>query len=99
MRTITPETLDIEVLETGYSLGKLIAASRKAQGITQTELCGLAGVGRSTLVEIEHGSPKVQFAHWMQVMHKLGLLAHLTSSVSAFHLGQIANAVPLRKKR
>ena len=93
MRPISPNNLPISVLETCYTLGKLVAASRKARGLTQFELSETAGIGCSTLREIEHGSPKVQFVYWLVVMESLGLLEHLTKSASATNMGLIAKAV------
>lgn len=93
MRAISPDILPTSVLETCYTLGKLVTASRKARGLTQRALCESAGIGRSTLLEIEHGSPKVQFAHWLVVLESLELLENLTKNVSAANMGLIAKAV------
>jgi len=93
MRAISPDVLPTSVLETCYTLGKLVTASRKASGLTQRTLCESAGIGRSTLLEIEHGSPKVQFAHWLVVMESLGLLENLTKNISTANMGLIAKAI------
>lgn len=93
MRALSPDLLPTSVLETCYTLGKLVTASRKARGLTQRALCESAGIGRSTLLEIEHGSPKVQFAHWLVVLESLGLLENLTKNISAANMGLIAKAV------
>jgi transcriptional regulator with XRE-family HTH domain len=93
MRAITPDILPTAVLETCYTLGKLVMATRKARGLTQRALCESAGIGRTTLLEIEHGSPRVQFAYWLLALESLGLLENLTKNISAAHMGLIANAV------
>ena len=93
MRQITPELLDDTVLETSYKLGKSIAAVRKSQKLSQIELAFDAGVGRSTLIEIERGSPKVQLAHYLSVMKELGMLHLLSQSLDAFSIGQIADSM------
>lgn len=93
MRAISPDILPASVLETCYTLGNLVKATRKARGLTQLALCESAGIGRSTLVEIEHGSPKVQFVYWLLVLESLGLLENLTKSASAVNMGLIAKAV------
>lgn len=85
--------LPTSVLETCYTLGNFVMASRKAGGLTQRALCESAGIGRSTLLEIEHGSPKVQFAHWLVVLESLGLLENLTKNISAANMALIAKAV------
>ena len=93
MRTISADILPTTVLETCYALGSLVKATRKARGLTQITLCESTGISRNTLVEIEHGSPKVQFAHWLVVLDSLGLLENLTRSASALNMGLIAKAV------
>lgn len=93
MRTISPDILPTAVLETCYSLGSLIKATRKARGLTQIALCESTGISRNTLVEIEHGSPRVQIAHWLVVLDSLGLLENLTRSASPLNMGLIAKAV------
>jgi transcriptional regulator with XRE-family HTH domain len=93
MRAITPDSLPTEVLETSYSLGQLILATRKAQGMSQESLCESADIGRSTLVQIERGSPRVQFAHWLSVLHALDLLQLIRPGVPPAELGRIARAV------
>ena len=94
MRTISPDQLPSSVLETSYMLGKLIAGTRKARGISQQALSESANIGRSTLVEIEHGSPRVQFVYWLIALEELGLIDTLTKGISATSLGVLANAVP-----
>lgn len=94
MRAIDPDLLPGEVLESSYRMGRLIAVARKARGLTQSQLCEAAGIGRSTLAEIERGSPRVQLAHWLAVMHVLQLLEGLTANLlSAEELERIAGAV------
>lgn len=93
MRAITSDALPSSVLEACYSLGSLIRATRKARGLTQVALCEGTGISRNTLVEIEHGSPRVQIAHWFVVLDSLGLLETLTKSASAINMGLIAKAV------
>lgn len=94
MRAISPDTLPSPVLEAGYLLGKRIAAVRKARGLSQRAVSEGAGVGRSTLVEIEHGSPKVQFVHWLLVLDYLGVLDSLTQGISATEMGLLSDAIP-----
>jgi len=93
MQTLTPDMLPASVLEASYSLGNLIRATRKARGLTQHSLCQSVGIGRNTLVEIEHGSPKVQFVYWLLVLESLGLLETLPRNPSAANMGLIAKAV------
>lgn len=55
------------------SLGMRISASRRLQRLRQEDLAGMAGIGRSTLVEIEKGSPFVAMGNYMSVLLALGL--------------------------
>jgi len=57
MRKVTPESLPSPVLEASYSLGRLVLSERKAQGYSQESLALAAEVSRSTIVQIERGSP------------------------------------------
>lgn len=90
MRSVQPEDLPDDVLQTSFALGQLITATRKARGLSQDALCTSVKIGRSTLVEIEHGSPKVQFVHWLVVLEALGLLEQ---GVPGLPMKQIAAAV------
>ena len=98
MRTVNPEDLPTEVLETSFRLGKLVAATRKSRGMTQDELCAIAGIGRTTLLEIEHGSPRVQFVHWLSTLHALHLLDNFSNTISAADMGRIAKSVKQPRK-
>jgi len=99
MRAISPDTLPSAVLETAFTLGQLVVASRKSLGLSQEALCASTGIGRSTLSEIEHGSPKVQFAHWLVVLESLGLLNVIQHNAPGLMLRQIAKALPQPQPR
>jgi transcriptional regulator with XRE-family HTH domain len=94
MRRIVPDELPLGVLEASYRLGKLIASTRKARRLSQEALCTMAGVGRSTLNEIEKGSPRVQFVYWLLTMEALELLGTFNAGVSAEDAGRVAAAIP-----
>lgn len=93
VRAITPDRLPTEVLETSFGLGQLVLATRKARGLSQESLCESAEIGRSTLLQIERGSPRVQLAHWFSVLHALDLLALFRPSIPPSEMGRIARAV------
>lgn len=59
-------------------LGKFIKETRLAQKKTQQELADEAGVNRSTLVQVEKGSPValVTFIQLLRALKKLDLLKH-----------------------
>lgn len=98
MRRIDPSDLALSVLETGFRLGKVIAAARKARGLSQAALCELANVGRNTLGEIEKGSPRVQFAYWLLVMDALELLDKFNAVLTPAEAGLLADAIRRPRK-
>ena len=61
------------VLDVLSGLGRRISSSRRIQRLRQEDLAGMASIGRSTLVEIEKGSPFVSMGHYMSVLWALGL--------------------------
>lgn len=93
MKQILPEDLDTSVLEASYILGKSILAMRKTLKLSQRDLAMETGVGRSTIVEIEAGSPKVQLVHYLKVMDRLGMLPAIRQSLSAYNIGLIAESM------
>lgn len=92
MKTITPDMLETSVLEASFTLGKSIVAMRKARKFSQRDLAAESGVGRSTIVEIENGSPKVQLVHYLKVMNALGMLSTI-NQLSASNIALIADSV------
>ena len=61
------------VLHPIQEAGERIRVARKQQGLTQTELCDLSGVGYSTLNKIESGHPTVRLDVLLNVARALGL--------------------------
>jgi transcriptional regulator with XRE-family HTH domain len=57
------------------SVGALVAARRRAQGLTLAELAARAGVGRSTLAALESGKlPELGFARVGRICVAVGLV-------------------------
>lgn len=56
------------------ALGQLIRQERKAQGLTQTELATLTGVGIRFLRELELGKENCRIGLAFQVIRALGLV-------------------------
>jgi len=63
MTTITTNTRDF---------GAFIRATRKAQGLRQDELAGVAGVGIRFIVDLEAGKPTAQLGKALKVLDALG---------------------------
>lgn len=58
-------------------LGSRIAIARRARHLRQKDLCEQAAISRSTLVEIEKGSPFVSMGNYCAVMWALDLLPEI----------------------
>lgn len=59
-------------------IGSTIRTVRKACGLRQDELAGVAGVGVRFLVELEAGKPTAQLGKALQVLDALGCSLQIT---------------------
>lgn len=75
-RSCTTSTLPLDGEETLATLGRRIRLFRRALGLTQSDLAAKAGIGLSTVVAIEKGSPTVQIGFWICALWALDLLDH-----------------------
>jgi len=64
----------IDVRDTLRQLGERVVIARKAAGWRQVDLADRAGVSRSTLVEIEKGSPHVSIGNYLAALWALNIL-------------------------
>ena len=64
----------IDVRDTLRQLGDRIVIARKAAEWRQVDLADHAGVSRSTLVEIEKGSPHVSIGNYLAILWALNIL-------------------------
>lgn len=60
-------------LADAQALGVAVRQTRKAHGLTQAELAGLAGTGSRFISELEHGKASVEFGKVLDVLAVLGL--------------------------
>ena len=65
------ETSAVEVRDP-QGLGRWVRQVRKAKGLTQAELAGVAGVGVRFLSEMERGKASSHLGKVMRVLHRLG---------------------------
>lgn len=61
------------------SLGALIRAERKSQGLTQEQLAALSGVGIRFVRELEAGKESCRLGLTLTVMKTLGLRVNVAS--------------------
>ena len=60
-------------LRTTKELGVLVRETRKAQGISQEQLAGVANTGVRFVSDLENGKPTVQLDKTIKVLEALGL--------------------------
>lgn len=60
-------------IQNAIDLGKMVASQRKAQGLTQSDLAGLAQTGTRFISDLENGKGTVQFDKVMHILNLLGL--------------------------
>jgi len=60
-------------IESASSLGSVVRAVRKAQGIRQDDAAGSVGVSENFLAKVERGSESVQWGKLFQVLDGLGI--------------------------
>ena len=83
----------IKILTT-EQLGTLIRKTRKASGLRQDQLAGVANVGLRFVVDVEKGKPTAQIGKVLQLLAILGCT--LTATLPS---GLNLNALPDRSKR
>lgn len=60
-------------IDSAIALGQLIRQARKAQGLTQVDLAGVAGTGERFIVELERGKATCSLGKAIHVCQVLGL--------------------------
>lgn len=85
------------VLDNLHGLGRRISSARKIQRLRQEDLSVIAGVSRSTLVEIEKGSPFVSMGSYMAALWALGNMTEiLPETMSEEEQRLVASDLPKR---
>jgi len=62
-----------EKLQSAEAIGALIRTTRKAQGLSQTELAGVANTGVRFISDLENGKGTIQIRKLLNVLNALGL--------------------------
>ena len=60
-------------------LGEIVIYHRKKSGLTQFELAELAGIGKASVFDIEHGKCSVQFDTLVKLLNVLNISFELHS--------------------
>ena len=67
------EPLNGKTLRSTEEIGSLVRETRKAQGISQEQLAGVANTGIRFISDLENGKPTVQLEKTIRVLEALGL--------------------------
>lgn len=67
------EPLNGKTLRSAEEIGSLVRETRKAQGISQEQLAGVANTGIRFISDLENGKPTVQLEKTIRVLEALGL--------------------------
>lgn len=70
----------MNIEQSAAQIGVAIERRRGALGLTQIQVCNLAGVGHSFLHQLEHGKPTVRLNKLLEVLEVLGLGLQLRES-------------------
>jgi len=70
-------------LLTAAEIGKRIREVRKAQGISQESLAGLAGTGQRYISELERGKATARLGEMLKVLNALGAGVYILSQDEA----------------
>jgi len=68
---------NMQIVSSPADIGILVRRVRKAAGLRQDDLAGLAGVGTRFLIELEAGKPTVRLDKLLAVLATLGIALHL----------------------
>lgn len=60
-------------------LGSMIRTHRKAAGLSQLELADMAGVGKTTVFDVEKGKESVRLNTLLKILKVLGIKLKLSS--------------------
>lgn len=63
----------MQQIATSKDIGSLIRTERKRQGLTQTELAGLCGIGLTFLSNLENGKQTAELGKALNVLTMLGI--------------------------
>ncbi len=72
-------TMSKEKLESSKAVGQLIRNTRKAQGLSQFELAGVANTGIRFISDLENGKGTIQLQKLLSVINALGLGMYIYS--------------------
>lgn len=72
--------MEFNKLVSTKDIGLLIKTTRKAQGVTQEQLAGVANTGIRFISDLENGKPTIQVNKLLNVLSALGLGMYIFSN-------------------
>ncbi|WP_292802944.1 helix-turn-helix domain-containing protein [Methylotenera sp.] len=72
-----------EVQDALIELGASIADARKSRSLTQQDVADRSGLGRTTIIAIEKGSPDVAMGNYMSALWGLNIHPNFKSNLEA----------------
>ena len=73
---------------TSKDIGAVVRKARKAQGLRQDELAGVANVGVRFIVDLEAGKPTAQLGKALSVLAALGCKVSISTPLKQSPAGQ-----------
>lgn len=67
-------------LDSALSIGEAVRQARRAHGLTQSQLAGLAGTGLRFVSELERGKPSISLDKTLAVLAVLGLRVRIEAA-------------------
>ena len=71
--------MEFNKLVSTKDIGLLIKTTRKAQGVTQEQLAGVANTGIRFISDLENGKPTIQVNKLLNILSALGLGMYIFS--------------------
>lgn len=76
-------SVKLVAINDSLALGQIVRSARRKNGLTQTQLAGLAGTGLRFLSELERGKPNVAMDKALAVLAVLGLHIYIDGEPQA----------------
>jgi HTH-type transcriptional regulator/antitoxin HipB len=80
---MTEQTSHIISMQNSPEIGAVIRYHRRRSGLSQSELAALAGIGKTSVFDIENGKQTVRLATLVAALRALNIALTLTSPLMA----------------
>ena len=80
---MTEQNSHIQSIQEAPGIGAVVRYHRRRSGLSQSELAALAGIGKTSVFDIENGKQTVRLATLMAALRALNIALTLTSPLMA----------------